>query len=100
MSQQSQNVDRAITNYTLILVMVTEMVAAAGPAGSPTQADVQRVVNQAQLLGVVTPQPDSSVDGKSYSWSAYQEMIGRHLEQLMKVRAMLAGPYDVRSQAI
>lgn len=94
------NVSRAITNYTRILVMVTEIVAATAAGQNPTQAQVDAVVSAAGTAGVMGPKPDASVDGESYQWGAYQEMIGRQLEQLMKVRAMLAGPFEIRSGAI
>ncbi len=94
------NVSRAITNYTLILVMTTEIVAGVNVGVNPTQDAIEDLVAAATRVGIPTPKPDSSIDGKSYSWSSYQEMIGRQLEQLQKVRAMLAGPYEVRSQAI
>ena len=95
----ADNVSRAITNYTRILVMVTELVAANPPGQNPTQAQVDNLVAAANNLGVLMPQIDSSVNGKSYNWAAYQEMLGRQIEQLTKVRAILAGPYEIRSQA-
>lgn len=96
----ADNIARAIDNYSRILVMVTEIVAGTAVGQNPTQAQLDAVVSAASTSGVLAPRIDYSVDGESYQWTAYQEFIGRQIEQLHKVQVLLAGPFEERSTGL
>lgn len=55
--------------------------------------------NVAAALAEITanPKPDYSVDGESYSWASYFQMLTTQLEALNKQLAAASGPYEVRS---
>lgn len=56
--------------------------------------------NIAARLAEITaaPKPNYSLDGESYSWSEYHDMLTRQLEKLEGLLSRAAGPFEVRSQ--
>src|SRR5262249_45043292 len=77
------------TNYTLILVAVTQAIQ------NPTQANVQAAVATANNLGTLTPKPTYSADGKNYDWAGYQKMIVDFLDTLRKQIQDEGGPFQL-----
>ena len=97
MATAADRIARAIDNYAMILVMLTEIVAVDRADGQPTRAQVDAIIDAASTSGIVRPQPTVSVDGESYNWTEYQQFIVSQLEALRKVQVMLGGPWEVRS---
>jgi hypothetical protein len=56
--------------------------------------------NVARLIAEITedPKPDYSLDGESYSWGAYLDMLTRQLETLQKQLQRASGPFEVRTR--
>lgn len=52
----------------------------------------------ARLIEVTaTRNPNYSVDGESYSWESYTEMLTRQIDMIEKHMQRAEGPFEVRS---
>ena len=85
-------VQAALANYAQILVLVTQIVAA------PTQGLVDQAVQLIDRSGSLVLKPTYSLDGESYDWAGYQEMVVRQVEKLQVLAQRLAGPFAVVTQ--
>ena len=81
------NLKRAEENYSRIWLLVTECVA------NPTQSNIDAIVLAAAATGVVQPKVSHSVDGEQYSWTEYQQALGKIMEDLRKQIIRLQGPF-------
>jgi hypothetical protein len=88
------NLIQVKTNYTLLLVSVTQVIQ------NPTQANIEAAVAAANNLGTLTPKPTYSVDGKHYDWVGYQKMIVGFLDDLRKRIQDEGGPFQLVTRAI
>ena len=86
-----QRIRRARDNYERILVAVTEVVA------YPTQANIDTAIAAAGTDALVRFKLDYSVDGESYSWTAYQTFLVDQIDKLRLLEIKLDGPFEVRS---
>ena len=98
MAAAADRIARAIDNYTMILVMLTEIIAVSAADGQPTRAQVDAVIDAASTSGVVRPQLTVNTDGETYNWTEWQQFVVSQLEALRKLQVMFAGPWEVRSQ--
>lgn len=84
---------RAKSNYTRILLALTEVIA------NPTQATIDALVAAESTAGIVRPKPTASADGVSYDWTGYQQMVINQIEVLRKQIA-LESVWEIRGQMI
>lgn len=88
------NLTTAYTNYSLILVALTQVIA------NPSQANIEAVVLAATNAGVVTPKPTYSVDGKNYDWVGYQKFIIDSMDTLRQRIQDEGGPFQLVTRGI
>lgn len=93
MANNSDTLQRTYDNYCRIWLMLTETVLT-----SPTQANVDALTAAAEGAGILSPKPDYSLDGESYSWAAYQQALEQIMAGLRKQMVFAAGPFEVRSR--
>ena len=86
----------ASQTYTESLIVAPDVT----PSAATYPASLTSVLNQltALLLQItLTPKPSYSVHGHTYSWTEYQEMLTRQMEQVTKLIAQ-ANPYEIVSR--
>lgn len=79
-------------SYERILVQLTLVVA------NPTQANVDLAVALLDGSGFLREKPDTSIDGESIPWAAYQEMVLRQIDTLDRLIQRVK-PYVIQSRA-
>ncbi len=82
---------RAYDNYAMILVQLTQIIAA------PNRDNIQSIIDAADGAGVLRPKPTYTKDGISYDWTGYQSMILDKMHQLKELIVAENGPYEVRT---
>lgn len=88
-----ENLQRAKESYSQILVLLTQVIA------TPTQANIDAVVQAIDRAGLVRPKVTYSLDGESYAWTEYQQFILTvALPQLNQLIQRETGPWQVVSR--
>lgn len=80
---------RAYANYALILVQLTQVIAA------PNRDNIDALVAAADGAGILRPKPTYSLDGESYDWTGYQSMVIQQMKALKELIALESGPYNI-----
>lgn len=77
---------RKLDNLARIGLMLTEAIA------NPTQAAIDALAAASEGSGLVMPKIDTSVDGESYSWGAFQAQFEQMFADCRKMLIRLQGP--------
>jgi hypothetical protein len=53
------------------------------------------------ILTTITasPQPNYSVDGESVSFDTYKNSLIKNIEDLLRLKSVIGGPFEVRTRA-
>ena len=94
MATAADRITRIIDNYTMLLLLVTEVIA------NPTRANIDTVVDAASTSGLIQPQITHAVDGESYDWTGYQTMLMDQLDKAVMLKGKLSGPYEIRTRGM
>ena len=94
MATAADRITRVIDNYTMLLLLVTEVIA------NPTRANIDTVVDAASTSGLIQPQITHSVDGENYDWTGYQTMLMDQLDKAVALKGKLSGPYEIRTRGM
>ncbi len=97
--QNAANMGRVINNYTMILVLVTEIVAGVTAGVAPTGTQINNVVNTAVATGVPRPKPTTTIDGEVYNWMEYQQFLSDGIKKFREMMLVFQGPFEVRSRS-
>lgn len=89
-AQRQANLQQAYDNYTRLLVMVTEII---NTPGGNKQSQIDALVNAAAAANLVVPRPTVGIDGESYDWTGYQQMIISNLKGLQEAIQFAGGPW-------
>lgn len=95
MNSVLQNLQAAKQNISQLLVLVT--LAAANPTPANIDAAVT-AISSGTFAGNLVLKPDTSVDGESYQWAAYQESLTRQLASINDLIQKESSPWIVRSR--
>jgi hypothetical protein len=91
-----ENLKAAKQNVSQLLVAVT--LAAANPTPANVDAAVT-ALNSGTYTGNLVPKPTYSLDGESYAWGEYQEILTRQLAALNDLIQRESLPFRIRSYA-
>lgn len=89
----ADNLNQALANYSRILVMVTQIVAAG-----QTQSQVDAIVKAATNAGIPLPKPTVSTEGETWNWTEYQTFIIQQMLPLEQAAQRASGPFQIRSR--
>ena len=68
----------------------------------PTAAEnVQTAIDAlaARIAAIYTnPQPSYNIDGQSFDWDKYRDMLNKQMSDLLVIRMQIASPFEVRSR--
>lgn len=87
--------ERIRENYLNILLLLTQVVA-----DPKSRTNIDALFAAADGAGLPRPMVDNSVDGESYSWTAYQQMLIDKLDTINLLIQRAEGPWDVRTRPI
>ena len=94
-SSRAQRLTRIRDNYEMILVLLTQAIAEPN-----NRSAIDNVITAVDSAGLPRPMVDNSVDGESYQWTSYQQMVISQLEILDRLIQRADGPWEVRTRPI
>lgn len=94
MPSTAQALQRSYDNMARILVLCTQVVL------NPTRANIDAAIGAADAASIIRPKPTTSIDGESWDWTGYQQMLMSQMQALKTLIQMENGPWEIRTRPL